>query len=209
MANRSTSYLHLFLLSYVLCILFLAFFYQTDDTTSTARIIAVFYFHSQATQKFFHTNGSISRSNYFRILALGCLEIIITLPFSIISLVLNIELLTHSPYSASARFYQGWHNLHSHWTPKTSTLAERRAEGFWPLFAYYFPPWSSITLGLAMVILIGFTRESRTKLNNFVKRPINAVRRHLKPQQEIKPQQSLETLEFRDRIVDDTIYRYD
>ena len=56
---------------------------------SAARVAWVFYRQSRDVNKFFKENGTVSRKNYFRILALASVDVLITLPVGVVSTVLH------------------------------------------------------------------------------------------------------------------------
>ena len=78
----------------------------------TAKVAWTFYRQNRDLNRFLQSNNSISRANYFRILALASIDILITLPFGIVSIVLEAL-----PAVGQERipFYPGWTSLHSKW----------------------------------------------------------------------------------------------
>jgi hypothetical protein len=122
-----------------------------------AKIIYVFYRHSRDTSRFLQSNGSVDRNSYLRILALGSVDILLTLPFGIITLIL----LTKSVPGTSFQFYYGWEAIHSDWEPFGVPYSFFVKDGFWGMFNVYFPPWSSPALAIVVFALFGLTSEAR------------------------------------------------
>ena len=60
--------------------------------------------------EFLSSGGSINHSAYFRVLALGCLDILVTLPIGILNLAVDIK-------ENEIVFYQGWSVIHTDWEP--------------------------------------------------------------------------------------------
>jgi hypothetical protein len=83
----------------------------------TAKTIYVFYRHSRETNEFLQSNGSVNRPNYFRILALACIDITLTLPLGTAALVLNIT-------PGIDGFYDGWDVVHSNFEPVAFPYSE-------------------------------------------------------------------------------------
>ena len=73
----------------------------------------IFYRHSREINRFLSSNQSISRTSYFRILVLVSIDVVLTLPFSLVSLAL---VTSHLPNNGSV-FYPGWVVVHSNWRP--------------------------------------------------------------------------------------------
>lgn len=106
-----------------------------------------------------HSNPSISHSNYFRILVLASVDILLTLPIGIVSLTLNIV----GALSAlnDVPFYRGWTFLHADWEPEGISYAEIQAYGTATLAESYFGQWSSPVLAFVIFGLFGVTPEAR------------------------------------------------
>jgi hypothetical protein len=118
-----------------------------------------FYRYGRDSQCFLESSTSVSRRSYFRLLAVGCLDIVITLPIGVLSVALDIAT---SLQQGEFPFYWGWGVIHSDWGPfGVSYNEEIRQSGFWDVFGFYVSIWSSIVLGFAIVALFGFTPEAR------------------------------------------------
>ena len=55
-----------------------------------ARIVYFFYHHKKDMHKFLQSDDSVSRMNYFRILVLASVDIVLTLPIGEVNIVLLI-----------------------------------------------------------------------------------------------------------------------
>ena len=74
--------------------------------TSQARVAYIFYKQSKDVDSFLNSNNaSVSRTNYLRILGLACIDILLTLPIGIVSVVLTI---TSQVNAGSFPFFWGW-----------------------------------------------------------------------------------------------------
>ncbi|KAI0029398.1 GPCR fungal pheromone mating factor, partial [Vararia minispora EC-137] len=123
------------------------------------KVIYVFYHHSRATNEFFRNNTSVARLGYFRLLALASVDIVLTLPYGVISTVQN--LIENTSAGASIPFFREWKITHSNWAPVTRSYAEIRAEGSWALSDYYLSSWTSVALSLVIFALFGMTPDAR------------------------------------------------
>lgn len=122
-----------------------------------ARVARTFYRQSRDVNRFLQSDDSISRTNYVRLLVLASIDILITLPDGIISVVLNT---TAALESGSFPFYNGWEKVHSDWQPVTYSYAELRAAGNAYLAEFYGLFWSSLVLSYAIFALFGTTPEA-------------------------------------------------
>lgn len=94
------------------------------------------------------------RSKYFRILAVGCLDIVITLPIGILLLVVRIA--QSSPFP----FYQGWSYVHSPWGAVSVPAAAWRSD-FWSHFSVVYGEWQYPVFAVAVFAVFGLTGEAR------------------------------------------------
>ncbi|KZV71051.1 hypothetical protein PENSPDRAFT_752047 [Peniophora sp. CONT] len=122
------------------------------------RVARIFYLHSRDINHFLRSNGSVSRTNYLRILALASLDILLTLPIGIVNVVLNV---TSDESQTSLRFYPGWARVHSNWEPLSYSYAELQATGVSALPLGYFTYWTSPVLAFTIFGLFGMTAEAR------------------------------------------------
>ncbi|KZV74000.1 STE3-domain-containing protein [Peniophora sp. CONT] len=119
------------------------------------RVARILYRQSQEVNHFLRSNSYVSRTNYFRILALASIDILLTLPIGIVSIVLTVS------QSGAFPFYFGWADDHSEWEPEGATLADTAAEGTASVAQYYFNPWTSPALAFVIFGLFGLTSEAR------------------------------------------------
>lgn len=87
-------------------------------------------------------------------LALGCFDTFITLPVTIVVLVISIL------HAKPLEFYQGWTYTHSNWGPalfpKKSWSADK-----WAVFTVHWGEWLMPFIALVFFALFGLTREAR------------------------------------------------
>jgi len=119
-----------------------------------------FYKRGRDVRRFLDSTGTVSTSVYFRVLAIGCVDILVTLPIGIIHIATSVTAVRHQglPFP----FYQGWTFTHTGWGPfglpfKIAVLST----GFWDIFGFYISLWSSVILGFAVFALFGLTGETR------------------------------------------------
>ncbi|KAI0032703.1 pheromone A receptor-domain-containing protein, partial [Vararia minispora EC-137] len=122
------------------------------------RIAYVFYRHRRELNGLFDGYKTTSRFSYLRILVVGCMDIIITLPFGIVTVILSTRVLLPG---FTFDFYTGWTFTHTDWGPISVPYTTIAHAGGWQLFSYYFSLWSSVILSLIIFALFGLTAEAR------------------------------------------------
>ena len=128
------------------------------DLDCSASIVRTFYLHNRDINRFLRSNDSVSRSNYFRILAISSIDILVTLPFGIVNLVLNV---TSTLEQAETPFYSGWTSVHTNWGPLSVSYAAMKAAPGSAFATYYFNRWQSPILAFAIFGLLGLTKGAR------------------------------------------------
>jgi hypothetical protein len=128
-----------------------------------ARIIRVFYRCNQNSNRD-GQNSFMTRNRYFRVLAIGCFNILLTFPFELVNMIINIKALVKS----RAPFYIGWNETHTNWSPTSKSYAEIRNIEASGLVGTYFPLCSYIVLSITTVVLFGLTPETCSKLDNWL-----------------------------------------
>jgi hypothetical protein len=134
------------------------------ELRAKAKIIYVFYRHSRETNQFLHSNGSVNRQNYIRILILACVDIFLTLPIGIITIIGQVitSLLIPNPSpEPHYPFYFGWDFIHSDWDPEALPYSEVVESGRWAVTGLYFQNWISPVLAVTIFALFGITSEAR------------------------------------------------
>ena len=100
----------------------------------------------------------ISRTNYVRILALASIDLLLTLPLGVATLVLKLVVwLRVYPLP----FYSGWKSLHAEWEPIRYPYKQNEAYGKVALVELYVAMWTPPTLALAVFALFGLSAEAR------------------------------------------------
>ncbi|KAI0317106.1 GPCR fungal pheromone mating factor [Amylostereum chailletii] len=98
------------------------------------RIVWKFYCQRRDLDAFFRNNGSLDRTRYFRVLAVGCLDILFTLPTRALLLFLQVA---QGVSLGQYPFYPGWHFTHHSWAPVSLPAAYWRSD-FWTCFSVIF-----------------------------------------------------------------------
>ena len=133
-------------------------FYVLTNVISSARVAFRFYRQSQDIDCFLQSNGSVSRNNYIRILALASIDVFITLPVGIAIIVLQV---TQTLAQGPMPFYFGWTYGHTDWEPVGYSYAETAAAGTPAVVEAYFIKWTSPFLAFVIFGLFGATSEAR------------------------------------------------
>ncbi|VDB83398.1 unnamed protein product [Peniophora sp. CBMAI 1063] len=128
-------------------------------------VARLFHRQSRDINHFLQSNNSVSRTNYFRILALASIDILLTLPVGIANIVLDVELdLSRGPIP----FYYGWTYDHTDWQPEGFHYAETVAQGTSVVAYFYFNQWTSPFLAFVIFALFGVTSEARASYWRFI-----------------------------------------
>lgn len=128
-------------------------------TSRLARLARLFYRQRQHINRFLESNESaVSRTNHYRILALASIDILLTLPIGIASVVLVV---TDQSSQGLLSFYSGWTYVHTDWEPESYPYSEVVSGGALNVAQQYFSQWTSPILGLAIFGLFGVTSEAR------------------------------------------------
>ena len=99
----------------------------------------------------------MSRNNYLRIFAIGCLDIVWNFPGGLLALILHMRYVIESGHT---KFYTGWKLVHSHFNPQLLSTSEWSAVSIDSLIVYYnlvAYPMLSITIFL----IFGLTPSAR------------------------------------------------
>ncbi|KZV66404.1 STE3-domain-containing protein [Peniophora sp. CONT] len=121
------------------------------------RVVWLFYRQSRYNNRFLH-NNSVSRANYFRIVALASIDILLTLPIGIASLV---PVVTEGISLGLLSFYPGWTYDHTAWEPESYSYGLLVASGASTRAEQYLSLWTSPILAFAIFGLFGVTSEAR------------------------------------------------
>ncbi|KZV69630.1 fungal pheromone STE3G-protein-coupled receptor [Peniophora sp. CONT] len=125
------------------------------------RVVRMFYKQRRDVDRFrvLDSKNSVSRLNYLRVLALASIDIVLTLPFGIVSVVLTVTSALDQP--GAFNFYPGWTAIHSNWAPGYITCAELKGFGTASLALQYFIFWTGPVLSFVIFGLFGMTTEAR------------------------------------------------
>ncbi|KZV69827.1 fungal pheromone STE3G-protein-coupled receptor, partial [Peniophora sp. CONT] len=120
--------------------------------------LRTYYRQRKDIDSFLRSNTSVSRTNYFRILVLASLDILLTLPIGIVNITLKIvQALSVNEFP----FYPGWTFLHTDWEPFGVSYTELQAEDTANFAGTYFAQWTSPVLAFIIFGLFGVTPEAR------------------------------------------------
>ena len=102
------------------------------------------------------SNTSLNRAAFFKLLALGLFDILLTLPLSIIQFVeelLQVDI---------TGFWPGWKVAHASFsTIPTFNSEEWKASGFWTVFNIKYSLWINPIYAVAFFLLFGITEKKR------------------------------------------------
>lgn len=100
------------------------------------------------------SDKGLNRNHFYRMLALGCFDVFITLPSNTTSLIISVL------NGESIEFYEGWTFIHSEWEPilipKTVWSIDK-----WTTFLMYWDMWINPFFALIFFALFGFTAEAK------------------------------------------------
>lgn len=129
------------------------------NTETLARVAWAFYRQSRDINRFLKSNNSVSRTNYFRILALASIDLLLTLPIGIVIVTLNA---TQGEFLNGLPFYYGWTGAHrDSRVAGVFHYADLVSQGTSTLAQIYFTQWTSPVLAFAIFALFGITSEAR------------------------------------------------
>ncbi|VDB95776.1 unnamed protein product [Peniophora sp. CBMAI 1063] len=118
-----------------------------------------FYRHNREINQFLHSHNSVTRTNYFRILALASIDVLLTLPMGIATIVLAAK--DDLSFSGPLLFYSGWTFDHADWQPASFSYADIVSEGPLLVGQFYFTHWTSPVLAFVIFGLFGVASEAR------------------------------------------------
>ncbi|VDC04730.1 unnamed protein product [Peniophora sp. CBMAI 1063] len=121
-------------------------------------VVRFFYRQSRDIDHFLRNNDSVSRTNYFRILALASIDILLTLPIGIANIILDVE---QSLFFGPIQFYWGWTYDHTDWQPKSFSYEDTVSLGTPTVATVYFQQWTSPVLAFTIFAFFGVTSEAR------------------------------------------------
>ncbi|VDB87070.1 unnamed protein product [Peniophora sp. CBMAI 1063] len=118
------------------------------------KVVYTFYRHNRAVNGFLRSNDSVSRSTYFRVLALASIDILITFPFGLTTFILGVLSALPDP-----PFYIGWDILHTDWAPSSTAYSDWMWSP-WASASFYFSLWTTPVLAFTIFGLFGLSGEA-------------------------------------------------
>ena len=102
------------------------------------------------------SNTTMNRNAFFKLLALGLFDILLTLPLGIVSLVEDIL------QGGITGFWPGWNAVHASFsTIPTPTSEEWKSAGFWTVFYVKLREWVNPIFAVAFFLFFGTTNQKR------------------------------------------------
>ena len=121
-----------------------------------AHILWSSYKRSEHIRRVLSRESSLSRSIYYRMMALGCIDAVITLPISIFEVISEI-----APPPA-IQFYPGWHAIHSDFSSIGTIPASAWKKDLWSIVDVEWDLWINPLTAIFFFALFGMTKEVRT-----------------------------------------------
>ena len=111
------------------------------------------YRHNRVTAKLLQHGVSFDRTQYTRIIALACVDVVLMVPLGAVSI---------ATYTADGvgSFWPGWTIIHTDLAPQPVTSAQWRSSAVWS-FNLYWNQCSGVVLSLVIFILFGVARNAR------------------------------------------------
>lgn len=108
---------------------------------------------------FLDSNSAVNRLNYWGMIALGCLDSLVTLPLVSMGLMIDIR---ENPFE----FYQGWTFLHKDWKPLLIPKSVWVSSGFWGIFNVKWGECINPLFALIFFLLFGTTPQARARYSH-------------------------------------------
>lgn len=142
----------------------------------SAFILWAIYRHRKESTEFIGSNRLVSTSDFYRLFALGCFDIVLTLPLGIINVVSSF--LQGGPSAIPIQFYPGWTFIHTNWSPDFIPKKVWITYGFWDQFSVHWGEWINPLLALIFFALFGISKDTRTFYRHILQKvfraPINS-----------------------------------
>lgn len=103
---------------------------------------------------------SVSGDVYLRVILLGCVDAVVTLPISIVRLVYNL-------LSPPMSFYPGWEEVHANFSTISVETASEWKKDFWVTVQVRYDLWIDLFSAIGFFALFGLTREARATYRGF------------------------------------------
>ncbi|VDB84967.1 unnamed protein product [Peniophora sp. CBMAI 1063] len=159
--------------------------------------------HAEAQSQEFDNPRQAWHDGGVRLLILGCLDIILTLPMGAFNLGDGI-------YGAVSGgdfiFYPGWAAMHADWAPFSYSYAELKLDGRLGLIEQYMAISTSVILGYAIIALFGFAKPARAVYGQLFWAIISLV--GIKPPERQDPMADGQSLHFKTNVIESTAGDY-
>ena len=125
----------------------------------SARIIWTFYKNRKEMEELFVSNANIDRQSYYRLLGLGLFDLLVTLPNSVLFLV--IDLLERKD---SFVFWPGWRAVHADFSSiPVATYESWSSHGIWCIFFVKWSQWVNPLYAVVFFVLFGLSSQARER----------------------------------------------
>ena len=119
-------------------------------------MIRAYFKHNRDFNSVLANQTTINRDRFTKMLALGLLDIVVTLPVTIVGLVEDLL------QSEIVGFYPGWTAAHEHFHRIGIVTEEQwRSAGFWFNFTIRFDQWIIPVYSVIFFLLFGLTKQKR------------------------------------------------
>jgi len=130
----------------------------------TALIVATFFRSRKEMQEFYKTNSSVSRSHYWRLLALSSFDALITLPTYAVFLAIVLEESKDASSSGSiTMFWPGWHAVHEHLNEIEVLPASIWRKSKFLVVTTYYGWYLNVVFCISFFLFFGTTKEMIAK----------------------------------------------
>lgn len=149
-----------------------------------ARILMVLRKQKEKENEHPSSGRILPREIHLRLLILGCGELAVTLPLSVLMLLLDLT--NPTPYS----FWPGWANVHRDFNKIPVTAASDWRSDIWQILTVEWDLWMSATTAITFFMFFGSTQESRAVYRSVFRR----IRKALGSQRSATCGQPMETV---------------
>lgn len=139
--------------------------------------------------QFVSSNSSITAGRYFRLMALGCVEMLCTTPLAIFQMVLN---LTRGPLEP----WRSWADTHSNFSRVTLYPAVLWRSDRQTIIAFEFYRWTPVFCAVLFLLFFGFAQEARRNYRNAITAILVACRLKRKDKSPISTKSSRYVVHF-------------
>ncbi|KAI0309359.1 GPCR fungal pheromone mating factor [Amylostereum chailletii] len=127
-------------------------------------ILWLFLKRKRETDQLLQSNPTVPRSTYFRVMTVGCIDVITTLPLSIVTTTRSLLQAIRNA-DGNFQFWPGWSAIHDDWTHSQLLVSDWKTDR-WNELAIRSIIWNNVPLSLAYFFLFGLMGEARATYRN-------------------------------------------